>query len=285
MTNTNDGTDTTSEGMVDDMNDDGPTDSIGEGVDTDTEPTDADSSGEKASGESVPTEEKRGIEETERKSTAGPVTKARGLPAVWSTLLGLPFVGGGAYVYLAETNVPSQAGIPILVFGLFVITLGTYIHFVAAPEPPTLRENEEIIDTRNPAQRAAAAKTVVGLFFLLGAGYLLFFTFRPYVYPTSTGFVGLYFFSTGLHAYWTNTLTTYYVTNQRLIKEYRFISLVRQELPFEKVRGVEERKSIWESIVGLGNVRVASGGGGALEIVIRNIYSPTAFADEIRNLV
>lgn len=96
---------------------------------------------------------------------------------------------------------------------------------------------------------------------------------------------GLFFFSTGLHTYWINTLTTYYVTNQRLIKEYRFISLVRQELPFEKVRGVQERKSVWETLVGLGNVRVASGGGGTLEIVIRNIYHPTDFADEIRNLV
>ena len=210
---------------------------------------------------------------------------ARGLSAVWSTLLGVPFVAGGGYVYAAETNTPSEAGIPILIFGLFVIGLGAYIHAVAAPEPPTLRDGEEIIITRNTAQRAAAAKTVVGACFLVGAGYLLFFTFRPYVYPTSTGFVGLYFFSTGLHAYWTNTLTTYYVTNQRLIKEYRFISLVRQELPFGKVRGVEERKSIWEALVGLGNVRVASGGGGALEVVIRNIYSPTDFADEIRNLV
>lgn len=221
----------------------------------------------------------------QREPIAGSITKARGLPGVWSTLLGLPFVGGGGYVLVGETAAPPNAGLPIIVFGLFVIVVGLYIHFVAAPEPPTLREDEEIIDTRNPAQRAAAAKSIVGLLFLMVAGYLLFFTFRPYVYPTAVGFVGLYLFSTGLYAYWTNTLTTYYVTNQRLIKEYRFISLVRQELPFGKVRGVEERKSVWEAIVGLGNVRVASGGGGTLEIVIRNIYTPTAFADEIRNLV
>ena len=75
------------------------------------------------------------------------------------------------------------------------------------------------------------------------------------------------------------------MTNQRLIKEYRFISLVRQELPFDKVRGVKERKSIREAMVGFGNVRVASGGGGTLEVVIRNIYSPTDFADDVRNLV
>lgn len=236
-------------------------------------------------GQTMSESSKQQASERERKATAGPITKARGLPAVWSALLGLPFVLGGGYVWLGNTNAPPNAGLPIIGFGFFVIVIGAYIHFVAAPEPPTLHEDEEIIDTRNPAQRAAAAKTIAGLFFLLGAGYLLFFTFRPYVYPTATGFVGLYFFSTGLHTYWTNTLTSYYVTDQRLIKEYRFISLVRQELPFNKVRGVEERKSVWEALVGLGNVRVASGGGGTLEIVIRNIYTPTEFADEIRNLV
>lgn len=212
---------------------------------------------------------------------------ARGLPAFWSTLLGAPFAVGGAYVFLQDPSsvVPEEVGLPVLAFGIFVIVVGLYIHFLAAPNPPTMQEGEEVLDTRNPAQRAAAAKTAIGFVMLLVTGYLLFFTFRPYIYPTVTFVIGLFMFSTGLHTYWTNTLTIYYVTTQRLIKEYRFISLVRQELPFEKVRGVEERKTIWEALVGLGSVRVASGGGGTLEIVIQNIYSPTAFADEIRNLV
>jgi hypothetical protein len=212
---------------------------------------------------------------------------ARGLPAVWSTLLALPFVAGGAYVYRYDPSefVSAQVGLPILGFGLFVVLVGLYIHFVAAPEPPTMREGEAVVDTRHPSQRAALVKAVVGFLLLLLAGYWLFLTFRPYVYPTVAFVAGLLLFSTGLHTYWTNTLTTYYVTNRRLIKEYRFISLVRQELPFEKVRGVQERKSVWEALVGLGNVRVASGGGGTLEIVVRNVYRPTAFADEIRNLV
>lgn len=210
---------------------------------------------------------------------------ARGLPAVWSGLLGLPFVSIGAYTITQETNVPPEAGYPFVGFGLFVVALGLYIHYVAAPDKPTMRDGEEILATRNPAQRAAAVKTIIGLVLLIVTGYLLLFTFQPYIYPITTLAVGLYLFSTGLFAYWTNTLTTYYVTNQRLIKEYRFLSLVREELPFEKVRGVEERRSIWETMVGLGNVRVASGGGGTLEVVVRNIYSPTDFADEVRNLV
>lgn len=210
---------------------------------------------------------------------------ARGQPAVWSGVLGLPFLVGGGYAYVAGTMVPNEAGLPFVAFGAFTVLIGLYIQFVAAPEPPSMRDGEEIVDTRNPAQRAAIVKTVLGLAVLIVAGYLLFFTFRPYVYPTVALVAGLYLFSTGLYAYWTNTLTTYYVTNQRLIKEYRFISLVRQEVPLDKVRGVEEQKSIWEALVGLGNVRVASGGGGALEVVVRNIYTSTAFADEVRELL
>lgn len=212
---------------------------------------------------------------------------ARGRPAVWGGIFGGPFVLGGIYTYLEDPSqyVPPDLGLPMIGFGLFVIGLGLYIHYVVAPEPPTMREGEEIIDTRNPAQRAALARTVLGFALLLVTGYLLYFTFQPYVYPTTTFLIGLFFFSTGLYTYWTNTLTTYYVTNHRLIKEYRFISLSRQELPFKKVRGVEEGKSVWEALVGLGNVRVASGGGGTLEIAVRNIYHPTEFADEIRSLV
>lgn len=212
---------------------------------------------------------------------------ARGLPAVWSSLFGVPLVAGGAYVYVEDPNatVPPETGLPIIAFGLFVIATGLYIRHVAAPDPPTMREGEEVIETRNPAQRAALAKTVVGFLFLVAAGYLYFFTFEPYVYPTAAFVGGLYLFSTGFYAYWTNTLTTYYVTNQRLIKEFRFISLVRQEVPFDKVRGVRERKTVWEALVGLGNVSVASGGGASLEIVVRNIYQPAQFADEIRNFV
>ena len=207
------------------------------------------------------------------------------MPGVWSSIVGAPLILLGMYGYMGEVNVPKEVGIVMGIFGAFVILVGGYIHIVAAPNKPRMRDGEETVDTRNPANRAAIAKFSIGFGLLLVAVYLFYFTFKPYVYPTASFAAGLYLFSTGLHAYWTNTLTTYYVTNMRLIKEYRFISLVRQEVPFDKVRGVEERKTIWEALVGLGNVRVASGGGETLEVVVRNIYASTKFADEIRELL
>ena len=211
---------------------------------------------------------------------------ARGLPAVWSTLLGLTFGVLGGYLYFGQDTYPAEFGFPFTVFSVFIILIGLYIHFVAAPDPPTFQEDEEIIGTRNPTQKVALVKIVSSFPFLASFVYLLFFTVEPYVYPTVSLLIGLYQLSTGLLTYWKNTLTTYYVTTERVIKAYRFISLIQVEVPLHKIRGVEERQSLTETLVGLGNIRVASGGGGGtLEIVIQNIENPTQFADEIRALL
>lgn len=208
---------------------------------------------------------------------------ARGKPALWSSLLGLPFIIAGIYVYLGTTDIPLEVALPLILFGGFVVLIGLYVHLVATPEQPRLGDNEEILSKRHPTQRVAAIRIVAGLPLLASAAYLFFFTLKPYVYPTIALIVGLYLFSGGLHTYWTNTLTTYYVTTERVVKEYRFISLLRQEIPLTKVRGVREQKSIVESLVGLGNVSVASGGGKSLAILIRDIEHSAEFADELRN--
>jgi len=211
---------------------------------------------------------------------------ARGLPAVWSAVIGSVFGLAGGYLYTADSQYPSLFGLPFILFGAFIILIGAYIHFVAAPAPPSMRENEEIIDTRSPTQKVAVVKIVVGFPFVLAAIYLMYFTRQPYVYPSAALFIGLYGLSAGLITYWRNTLTTYYVTTKRVIKAYRFVSLVQREIPLKKVRGVEERQSLVESLVGLANIRVASGGGGGtLEIVVKNIEDARSFADEIRELV
>lgn len=210
---------------------------------------------------------------------------ARGRPVIWSALFGAFFIFSGAYAYFGQHNAPQKIGLPFILFGTFIVAVGIYIEYVAAPDEPEMDGNEEIIDTRSPVQRAAIAKMGIGSALLAVFIYMILFTFTPYIYPIAALIPGLYLFSTGLFAYWTNTLTTYYITTQRFIKEYRFISLVRQEVRLDKVRGVEERKSIWEALVGLGNVQVSSGGGRALQVKAKNIFKSTTFADEIRELL
>ncbi|WP_373189925.1 PH domain-containing protein [Halolamina sp.] len=167
---------------------------------------------------------------------------------------------------------------------MFIITVGAYVHIVS---PSKLRtgEGEEILMTRHPTQRVATVKISIGLPLLLLTVILLYFTRIPYVYPTLTFAVGLYTFSKGLYVYWANSLTTYYMTNQRVVKEYRFLSLVRREVPHRKVRGVQERQSLIETLVGLGNVIVASGGGRSLEVRMRNMERSEEFADAVRDLI
>jgi membrane protein YdbS with pleckstrin-like domain len=216
----------------------------------------------------------------------------RGLPAVWSGLLGLPFVAVGGYlVWLRERYpltadqpaVTSEAGVVLAVFGVFVVGFGVYVQFAAMPERPTMRDDEWIVDDRDPAQRSALAKAFVAVPFLAAGLHLLYFTARPLVYPTVALALGLYLLSTGLYEYWQNTLTTYLVTNRRVLEEYRFLSLVRTEIPLEKVRAVEERQSAWDALFGLGNVHVRAGSAGGMTVGIRSVYDSAAFADTVRD--
>jgi hypothetical protein len=208
---------------------------------------------------------------------------ARGKPLLWSAVIGLPYLAIGAALWLTEAVQPSSAGFPVMGFGVVAIVIGVYLRSAAAIEPPPLRAGEELLAARHPTQRVARAKFVVSIPFLLLGLYLLVETHLPYVYPTIPAAVGLWVYFSAANTYWANTVTTYYLTTERIIKEYRFFSLLREELPLERVRGVQERKGIIEKFVGLGNIRVASGGGDTLEVVIRDIEEATAFAEQIRN--
>jgi membrane protein YdbS with pleckstrin-like domain len=188
-------------------------------------------------------------------------------------------------VYFGGTPYPELLGLPLLLFGVFVLLMGWYVHMVASPPAPTLREDEEIMDTRHPTQKAPLAKVFLSLPFLFLAGYFMFFTLYPYVYPTVAFALGLYLLSSGILVYWANSLTTYYITTDRVINSFRLLSLVRKEVPMEKIRAVEESRSPIEAVVSVGNIRVASGGGAGLEIVIRNVDNATEFADELRRII
>jgi membrane protein YdbS with pleckstrin-like domain len=217
--------------------------------------------------------------------------ETRGLPAFWSALFAVPFLAAGIYVYefqyehplvAAQPEIPTDAGLILLGFGGFVLALGLYVQFIAAPRAPTMRDDETVIDIRRPAQRGSLARTFASVPFLSAGIYLLYFTVYPYVYPTAALAVGLYLFSSGIYRYWQNTLTTYLVTTERVVEEYRFVSLIRTEVPLDQVKSVQERRSALESLFGLGNVRVSSGASGNLAVTVSDIYDSTDFADILR---
>lgn len=210
---------------------------------------------------------------------------ARGNPRFWSAVLGAPFLLGGLWFFVGQTGYPNTIGAPFAFFGVFIAAIGVYVHYTRPRAQPELQDDEDLIDTRHPTQRVALVKIVSSIPLFVLTVQLFFFTDYPYVYPTLAFLGGLYLFSGGLYTYWTNLLTTYYLTSERVIKEYRFISLLRQEVPLRKVRGVQERKSVIETIVGLGNVRVASGEGRSLEIIMKDMTQPERFASKVRDAV
>lgn len=207
---------------------------------------------------------------------------ARGLPAFWSTVVALPFFVGGYLLATTGGQYPPELGQVFVLFGAFIMVLGLYVHFVAAPSPPDLAPSENLLATQHPSQRVAAVKIALGLPFLLAGIYLLHFTMRPYVQPTLALVVGLYLVTTGVYTYWTNSLTTYYVTDQRVVRSYRFLSRITEEVPFDKVRGVAERRSFGETLVGLGNVAVTTGVGDGLTIRLRNVENSNRLAKIVR---
>ena len=118
--------------------------------------------------------------------------------------------------------------------------------------------------------------------FLVAAASLLFFSTVPYVSPTAAFVAGFCLFSTGILTYWTNPLTTYTITTQRVMSEFRLLSLVRTEIPMDKIRAVRERRSPIESLVGVGNIRVSSGTGTGLAVLLRSVDGVSAFAERLR---
>lgn len=198
---------------------------------------------------------------------------ARGKPAMWGIAVGGPITGLGVYTAVAAPDLPNSLGTPFILLGIFVILLGFYVRWMA-PEMKTF--DERVLATFHPNQLAAKAFLLIGGGFFLAIIYLLFGTYLPYVYPTLS-FSGVLFFTlTGLVRYWRNSLTTYYVTTERITSEYRFLSLQRTSVSIEDISAVGRKHSVVESLVGLGTVGISAGGGNPTmtEIRFQDIEEP-----------
>ncbi len=178
---------------------------------------------------------------------------ARGVPHLWGAGLGIPTLLGGVYVLATggTETAPAGLGYPFLILGAVALLLGFYVSRVS-PEPPDV----EPIEVFKPSQLSAYLLGVVSLPLLVVTLYFLFWTRVPYVWPTLAFVVFVFLFVKGLVRYWQNSLTTYYVTDDRVISEYRFIKLKRTSTNVTDVENVEIRRSVIETLTGLGSVTV-----------------------------
>jgi hypothetical protein len=182
------------------------------------------------------------------------------MPAVWSTVIALPFllVGIDQYLKLLSLSVPNVVADATLAVGGLIMLIGTYVHFVAAPEfRPTSGEHVE--DQDNPKTPFVKVKSIIGLALLSLSGYWFFYTEIPYVYPTAALVVGAFLFTTGIWRYWINTLTTYYLTNQRIAIESRFLGKETSSILFEKVKKTTVSRPFYLQVFGLGDITLDSG--------------------------
>lgn len=207
---------------------------------------------------------------------------SRGFPAFWGTVVALPFIIGGYLLYVSTGPHPRELGAVFITLGLFVFLLGIYVRFMAAPSQPRYGDNEEEKKSLRPTQRVAKSKIILSIPFLIAGFYLLNFTMRPYIQPILVLGIGWYLSFRGVYTYWRNSLTVYYITDQRVIRSYQFLASTTKKVPLDKVRGTSADRSVSEMLLGLGNVTVSSGTGSGLTVKLQNIENAKMVEDLIR---
>lgn len=195
-------------------------------------------------------------------------------------LVGIPIAGFGLYTYTSAPGIPDALGIPFVLLGTSIVLTGMYVRRMA----PEARDfDEEVLAEFHPNQLAAKVLLLAGAVFFLFTIYLLYGTYVPYVYPTLSLSTFLGFTLFGLVRYWQNSLTTYYVTADRITSEYRFLSLNRSSIQLDNIAATGRRQSAIESLVGLGTIGISAGGGNPkmTEIRFRDIEEPATAEDTI----
>jgi len=191
---------------------------------------------------------------------------ARGAPRLWGILLGGATVAGGLYAVFAGTGAPTAMGYPLIAFGGVAIAIGIYVESVS---PEAL--NVDPVETFEPSQLSSYLTGGASLPCLIATLYLLYGTRIPYVWPTLTFVAFVVLFVKGSVRYWQNTLTTYYVTDDRVISEYRFLSLKRSSINHADITNVSRIQSVTETLTGLGSVKVTVAGSG---LTLRDLARP-----------
>lgn len=207
---------------------------------------------------------------------------ARGYPAFWSAVVGGAVASLGQATR-AESSIPEQLGLLVIGFGGVIFLFGLFVQ-LRAPGKPTATLNPDKAITYSPTQRIAAFKITIGLISAGVGGYGVFTTQLPYAYPGLLLLFGGYQLGAGLHRYWANSLTTYYIdsTSGTFLKEYRFIG--RESLPAQKgeITQVPTRQGRIERLFGIGQAQIVLKNS---KITVRDIPDLDRFRRQIQPLL
>ena len=111
--------------------------------------------------------------------------------------------------------------------------------------------------------------------------------FISYLGSFIVGILGLFLFGIGLLVLiWIvldRASKRYTVTNKRVIVRKGIIAKNVDEVEIEHIRSINTRQSIWQRLLGYGNVLIGTAGTAGIEIVIKNISNPEGIKDLIRS--
>lgn len=168
--------------------------------------------------------------------------------------------------------------------GMTVVMLGLNASIIQRPGL-SLAPGEEVVEMRRPSLKPPFARIAAGVLIFAAAGFWQWLGPAPYVHSLALLAVGACIYLLGVATYWRNTRTAYYVTNQRVVRMYRFISLVTTEIPIGNVNFISLSRSFFEILTGRGGVQVASGIGARRKVHMKEIDNPEPVAQAIQELV
>ena len=200
-----------------------------------------------------------------------------------NVVVALPFILLGIFGLMQGEEL-YQPSLAVILVGALVILVGLYVSVLSRPRLD-LMPDEEFLALRHPSMKPAFARIVLSIPFFLAAGYLLEFSTLPYLYPFLPFLVGMYFYFRGIIKYWINHHTTYYVTNRRVVRMYRFGWLDTTEIPVNAINSISQTRTLLETLTGRGSVLVASGIGAHHKVLMEEIDDPGPAAETVRRLI
>ena len=199
--------------------------------------------------------------------------------------LGLPFFLIGVFgIAAANLSDLSLIFLAIVILGGAIVLIGFYGSVLTRPSP-NLMPDEQMHELRHPSMKPALARIAMSVPFFLTAGYMMAFTYLPYVYPFALFLVGLFLYLRGVIRYWINHHTIYYVTNRRVAHAYKFLWLDTTEIPVGSINAISETRNFIEMITGRGSVFVASGISDRHTVRMQEIDNPSPVAQAIRRQI
>lgn len=163
-------------------------------------------------------------------------------------------------------------GVVMVIFGII---------FVFSRPQLDLIQGEDPLAVRRPSVKPAFAWIMMSVPFFAAAGFLVWFTFVEYLWPFLLFLCGTWLYLRGVASYWISRHTLYCVTNQRVLRRYRFIQVSNNS-----VRHTQSPVTSWDQnplqrLTGMGRLRVVAGIDPDQRVVMENIDNPGAMDDVI----